>query len=176
MNGNRSAILANFRLASFLPDLEADTGVSECDPLSVRWLAPELLFPEEFGLQCARRTKETDIYALAMVMYEVSPLSISLVFLQLQVSHAFVYVTHSPYQVFSGSFPFEGLRNEASILRIRSGDHPNRPKNGTDLGLTDELWKMMKTCWKRRDRRWKISRIVLTLQHHSAAAVAMPAR
>jgi serine/threonine protein kinase len=47
---------------------------SECDPCSVRWLAPELLFPEESGLQIARRTKETDIYAFAMVMYEVSPL------------------------------------------------------------------------------------------------------
>jgi len=47
--------------------------ISECDPSSVRWLAPELLFPEEFGLESARRTKETDIYAFAMVMYEVGP-------------------------------------------------------------------------------------------------------
>jgi hypothetical protein len=55
-----------------------DTGVSvpECDPLSVRWLAPELLFPEEFGLEDARRTKETDVYSFAMVMYEVGPLCI----------------------------------------------------------------------------------------------------
>ena len=50
--------------------------IPECDLWSVRWLAPELLFPEEFGLESARRTKETDIYAFAMVMYEVSPLSV----------------------------------------------------------------------------------------------------
>ena len=118
-----------------------DTGVSipECDHWSVRWLAPELLFPEEFGLESPRRSKETDIYAFSMVMYEV----------------------------FSGSFPFEGLRNEASILRIRLGDRPRWPKNGSDLGLTGKLWKMMKECWKDRSRHWGISRIVSTLENHS---------
>ena len=76
MNSRHSAVLANFRLAFFLPKSGVDTGVSvsECDIYSVRWLAPELLFPKKFGLQSARRTKETDIYAFAMVMYEVSPL------------------------------------------------------------------------------------------------------
>lgn len=146
VKSDHSAVLANFRLASFLPDSEVDMGVSipECDLWSVRWLAPELLFPEKFGLESARRTKETDVYAFAMVMYEV----------------------------FSGSFPFEGLRNEASILLIRSGDHPHRPKNGSDLGLTDELWKAMKVCWKRRGSRWKISRIVSILERHSVEIAA----
>ena len=50
--------------------------IPECDLWSVRWLAPELLFPEKFGLESARRTKETDVYAFAMVMYEVGPLSV----------------------------------------------------------------------------------------------------
>ncbi|KAF9643669.1 kinase-like protein, partial [Thelephora ganbajun] len=149
VNDNHCAVLANFRLASFLPESEVDTGVStsECDSWSIRWLAPELLFPEKFGLESARRTKETDIYAFAMTMYEV----------------------------FSGSFPFEGLRNEALILPIRSGDRPRRPEGGSALGLTDELWNMMKACWKRRDHRWKISRVVTTLGHHSAAAAAAAA-
>ena len=76
VNSNHSAVLANFRLAFFLPKPGVNTSapVSDCDPCSVRWLAPELLFPEKFGLQSVRRTKETDIYAFAMVMYEVSPL------------------------------------------------------------------------------------------------------
>lgn len=73
MNDDHSAVLTNFRLASFLTDTEVDTGVSisECDTWSVRWLAPELLFPEEFGLESAGRTKETDVYGFAMVMFEV---------------------------------------------------------------------------------------------------------
>lgn len=164
MNSDRSAVLAGFRSASFLPKSEVDTGVSisECDPCSVRWLAPEILFPKEFGLQSAHHTKETDIYAFAMVMYEVSP---SL--------YTFEYGTHIPQQVFSGSFPFKGHRNETVILLVRSGDHPCRPGNDpADLGLTDELWNTMKACWKRRDRRWGISRIVSILKRHSAAAAA----
>ena len=52
------------------------------------------------------------------------------------------------------------------MILIRSGDHPHRPKNGSDLGLTDELWKAMKACWKRRDSRWKISRVVSILERH----------
>lgn len=79
VNGDHSGILANFQSASFLPESEVNTGipVSECDPWSVRWNAPELLFPGEFGLDGARLTKETDVYAFAMVMYEVGPLFIS---------------------------------------------------------------------------------------------------
>ena len=75
MNDGHSAVLANFRSASFLSESEVNTGAPapECDPWSVRWLAPELLFPGKFGLESARRTKETDIYAFAMVMFEVGP-------------------------------------------------------------------------------------------------------
>lgn len=76
MNGDHSVVIANFRLASFLPDPEVDIGVPapECNSESVRWLAPELLFPEKFGMESTRLTKETDVYAFAMVVYEVSRL------------------------------------------------------------------------------------------------------
>jgi hypothetical protein len=37
----------------------------------VRWLAPELVYPEEFGLHVYVRSRESDVYALAMVMFEV---------------------------------------------------------------------------------------------------------
>lgn len=50
------------------------SSASECDPYSVRWLAPELLFPGGSGAESVHRTKETDVYAFAMVMYEVGPL------------------------------------------------------------------------------------------------------
>jgi len=38
---------------------------------SVRWLAPELIFPEEFGLNARALSKGSDIYAFAMLMWEV---------------------------------------------------------------------------------------------------------
>ena len=56
--------------------MDAGTSIPECDLYSARWLAPEQLLPEKFGMESVRCTKETDIYAFAMVMYEVSILFI----------------------------------------------------------------------------------------------------
>ena len=36
-----------------------------------QWMSPELLNPEAFGLDDRRPTKESDCYALGMVVYEV---------------------------------------------------------------------------------------------------------
>ena len=36
-----------------------------------RWMSPELLDPEAFGLNDNRPTKQSDYYALGMVVYEV---------------------------------------------------------------------------------------------------------
>ena len=36
-----------------------------------RWMSPELLDPEAFGLNGDRPTKQSDCYALGMVVYEV---------------------------------------------------------------------------------------------------------
>ena len=167
MNGDHSAVISNFRLSSFLPDPDIETGVPilERELGSVRWLAPELLFPEKFGLGSARLTKETDIYAFAMVMYEVG-------LFWLNLARRFRLVTYAAQQAFSGLFPFDGIRDETLILLVRSGERPCRPEGGSGLGLTEELWKAMKACWKRKDRRWKISRIVSTLECHSATTTA----
>lgn len=75
-----------------------NTGVPalECNTWSVRWLAPELLFPEKFGLEAARRTKETDVYAFAMVMYEVGPSPSSRISNRTRGPHTkFDYVTYA---------------------------------------------------------------------------------
>lgn len=38
---------------------------------SVRWMAPEIIHPEESGLPRRRPSPESDIYALGMVIWEV---------------------------------------------------------------------------------------------------------
>ena len=38
---------------------------------SIRWLAPELMHPEEFGFNVRVCSKESDIYSFSMLMYEV---------------------------------------------------------------------------------------------------------
>ena len=42
-----------------------------------RWTSPELLDPDSFGVIGDRPTKKSDIYALGMVVYEVSGFSIA---------------------------------------------------------------------------------------------------
>src|ERR1700753_4170970 len=38
---------------------------------TTRWMSPELLYPEQFHRKDSRPTKESDRYALGMVIYEV---------------------------------------------------------------------------------------------------------
>ena len=42
-----------------------------------RWMSPELLDPERFGLEYCKPTKESDCYALGMVIYEVRSHSVA---------------------------------------------------------------------------------------------------
>ena len=39
---------------------------------TTRWMSPELLYPEGYGTSDGRPTKQSDCYALGMVVYEVS--------------------------------------------------------------------------------------------------------
>ena len=39
---------------------------------TTRWMSPELLYPEKYGISDDRPTKQSDCYALGMVVYEVS--------------------------------------------------------------------------------------------------------
>ena len=38
---------------------------------TTRWMSPELLDPDRYGLPDSRPTKQSDCYALGMVVYEV---------------------------------------------------------------------------------------------------------
>jgi len=41
------------------------------------WMSPELLDPEKFGMKDRRPTKQSDCYALGMVIYEVCGRSVA---------------------------------------------------------------------------------------------------
>lgn len=69
MNNDNRAVLADFGLAvlSAVPATTmATTGVG-----TPRWMAPELLVPEEYGLAHSNPSKQSDVYAFGMVIYEV---------------------------------------------------------------------------------------------------------
>lgn len=45
-------------------------------PGVVRYMAPELLNPSQFGLTNSNPSKESDIYSLALTAFEVNPFSL----------------------------------------------------------------------------------------------------
>jgi len=113
------AVLADFSLITLIPD--QSTILSTCiDGGSVRWMSPELLDPESYGLKKVRPTRESDCYALGMVVYEV----------------------------LSGCSPY-GTNNSFIILRkVLEGERPERPEGKTGKLFTDEIWDVAELCWK----------------------------
>ena len=82
-------------------------------------MSPELLDPVRFGAKNGRPTKESDCYALGMVVLEV----------------------------LTGKAPFSGCNNLAVMRKIVDGEHPSRPKGPQAVWFTDGLWGMLKQCW-----------------------------
>ncbi|EMD33663.1 hypothetical protein CERSUDRAFT_24906, partial [Gelatoporia subvermispora B] len=94
------ACLADFGFAAFCHN--EHTGFisnSSTKGLTMRWAAPEMLNPELFGLSEACPTKECDVYALSMVMWEV----------------------------FTGTVPFPHLSLSKIPYRVPANERPPRP-------------------------------------------------
>ena len=67
--------MADFGLTKFVTDANTTTAgtSSTTHGGTTRWLAPELLEPEAFGLKHNTPSEQSDVYALAMVFFEVRP-------------------------------------------------------------------------------------------------------
>jgi len=83
-------------------------------------MSPELFDPNKFGLKESRPTKESDCYALGMVMYEV----------------------------LSGQTPHASWNQLVVIQKILDGERPRRPHGTQGAWFTDDLWGMLELCWK----------------------------
>jgi len=121
------ARLADFGLASIPFDSNTTNIMTSFSrrEISTRWAAPELLLPENFGLEHVLPSRASDVYALGMVMWEI----------------------------FSGTIPYDRrLTNAQVILRIIEGERPPRPEHTAALGLSDRVWELMSECW-REDHR-----------------------
>ena len=79
-----------------------------------------MLFPEKFGLKDSRQTKQSDCYALGMVIYEV----------------------------LSGRVPLSRYHGYAVAVRIHEGERPMRPRGEGGMWFTDDLWSILERCWK----------------------------
>ncbi len=70
IDDERHVRLADFGLANFADTTSASA--SSAPSGAIRWLAPEVLDPQRFGLELTRHTRASDVYSLASVYWEVS--------------------------------------------------------------------------------------------------------
>ena len=87
---------------------------------TVRWSSPELLDPERFNLKGCHPTKESDCYALGMVVYEV----------------------------LSGQTPFGPSKPPGVTQLVLAGRRPARPQGTEGRLFTDAIWGVLELCWK----------------------------
>jgi len=144
IDNNGRACLADFGLHTIASDLSSGASSAMLDG-TIRWMSPELLDPGKFGMQESRPTKESDCYALGMVIYEV----------------------------LSDGGPFGLLSEAAVILRVLRGERPRRPEGDEGRLFTDGIWGILDLCWRSQPReRISAKAILLGLEGSPDAVVS----
>ena len=123
INHDSHACIADFSLIAMIPGqtdfISAITRVPGGTP---RWMSPELLNPESFGLKNSYPSKESDCYALGMVIYEV----------------------------LSGQVPFSQCIGHTFLLKVMGDERPEKPRGTQGALFTDDLWGLLERYWKRQ--------------------------
>ena len=102
--------------------------------VATQWMSPELLDPELFGLKKSQPTKESDCYALGMLIYEV----------------------------LSGQTPFAPSKLPAVIRMVLDGQRPERPQGEEGKLFTDAVWRVLQLCWKQKPKERINAKTVLS--------------
>ena len=120
INDGSHACLAGFSSLTFASDRSTTMMSYFEESGTLRWTSPELLDPKSFGLMETRPTKESDCYALGMVIYEV----------------------------LSGQVPFAPWKDIIVIWKIVNGDRPERPWGKEGRLIKGAIWRVLEHCWK----------------------------
>jgi len=100
-------------------------------------MSPELIDPEICGLEGCCPTRESDCYALGMVIYEI----------------------------LSGCAPYDTNNPFAILRRVLAGERPKRPEGEAGKWFSDNIWDVVELCWKHRpDGRPDAKAVLLALE------------
>ena len=86
----------------------------------MRYLAPEIIRATPTASVIAFESKPADVFAFAMVATET----------------------------FAGEKPFEGQGNPKVVGQIFRGGRPVFPQNAIEVGLTPQMGKFLRKCWR----------------------------
>ncbi|KAG6907569.1 hypothetical protein DXG01_008406 [Tephrocybe rancida] len=136
---------------------------------TLRWQAPELHDPDVDNIH---NTKESDMFAWASTTYEAGPVRRPMRNTSIDLD---------VLQVFTGHPPFFEISSEYKVrVKIQRGDLPTRPPaadaSWTKRGLTEGLWELLTSCWKREpSERPDISAVKSRLDAEKPAEDPRPA-
>ena len=82
-------------------------------------MSPELIDPGRLGSGDGQPTKESNCYALGMVILEV----------------------------LTGQAPFPHYDTWKAILKVLEGECPERPQETEEIWFIDDLWETLEQCW-----------------------------
>lgn len=99
---------------------------------TARWISPELIDPQRFGLENNRPTKHSDCYALGMVIYET-------------ISERLPFHQHAEFTVFlkvlAGEHPLRGPGFTESLWRMLESCWASQP---SDRPSTEDVLRCLK--------------------------------
>lgn len=166
MDGGGVACISEYGLEIILHDKTS----SKSAPTNARWMAPEVPGIKSGYVPSGDSGKAADVYSLAMIMFEVSPL--------FSLANSRLHLTPRS-QVLSGTAPFPNESDEEIVHKVTIGSRPERPSNNPPNWLVDELWKQIEVCWSQqpnvRPTASKVLQALLALgkAHHQEPVVSV---
>jgi len=139
--------LSDFGLCSITRDVDSANASTPNHNCTVRYCAPELLDIDGAArVDKRRRTTESDVYSLSMVIVELA----------------------------TGKPPFPEFHDIKIPAVVSKGKRPSKPRHFDALGITSEVWAVAERCWRQKPRgRPKIKDILRDLER-IASPVSAP--